>query len=129
MGRDPRRAAGPDPPVDRSGARRAERREHRQLDREGPEGEDRGYDGGKKISGRERHKAVDSVGLLRSVVVTAGSVDDARAAPAVIRQLDPATYRRMERLWADAEYHNHNLNDWLRNTYKRPYGKGNRSRG
>ena len=54
------------------------------------------------------------------MVVTAGSIDDARAAPAVIRQLDPAKYPRMELLWADTKYRNHNLNDWVGNTYTGP---------
>ena len=83
-----------------------------------PEGNDRGFDGGKKIQGRKRHKAVDTLGLLPSVVVTAGSVDDARTAPAVVCQPGPAKYPRMELLWADTKYHN--LNDWVRNTYKGP---------
>lgn len=84
------------------------------------EGASRGYDGGKQTKGRKRHKIVDTVGLLLAVAVTAGNVDDARAAPSVIRQLDPATYPRMELLWADTKYHNHNLNAWLRDTYKGP---------
>jgi transposase len=40
-----------------------------------------GYDGGKKIKGRKRHIAVDTLGMLLAVVVTAASVDDAKAAP------------------------------------------------
>ena len=84
------------------------------------EGEDRGYDGGKRIKGRKRHKVVDTVGLLLAVAVTAASVDDARAAPAVIRQLPAAEYPRLRLLWADSKYHNHALNAWLRNTYRGP---------
>ena len=34
-------------------------------------GEERGYDAGKKISGRKRHIAVDTLGLLLVVVVAA----------------------------------------------------------
>lgn len=47
-------------------------------------------------------------------------MDDARAAPAVIRQLDPDRYPRLELLWADAKYHNHDLTNWLANTYPGP---------
>src|SRR5664279_3641761 len=36
----------------------------------------RGYDGGKKINGRKRHIAVDTLGLLLAVTVTAASVQD-----------------------------------------------------
>ena len=35
-------------------------------------GEERGYDGGKKVSGRKRHILVDSMGMLLAVLVTAG---------------------------------------------------------
>src|SRR6202790_1253196 len=43
-------------------------------------GEERGYDGGKKVSGRKRHILVDSMGMLLAVVVTAACVDDGVAA-------------------------------------------------
>ena len=36
-------------------------------------GEQRGYDGGKKVSGRKRHVAVDKMGLLLAVAVRAAS--------------------------------------------------------
>jgi putative transposase len=77
-------------------------------------GGERGYDGGKKITGRKRHMAVDTLGMLLAVVVTAASVDDARAAPAVLRQLDRTAYPRLERVWADGKYHNYDLYDWVR---------------
>ena len=43
-------------------------------------GEQRGYDGGKKVKGRKRHIAVDTMGLLVAVVVTAANVSDGRGA-------------------------------------------------
>jgi putative transposase len=76
-------------------------------------GGERGYDGGKKVTGRKRHMAVDTLGLLLAVAVTAASVDDAKAAPRVLAQLDPAAYPRLELLWADTKYHNYDLYDWL----------------
>ena len=81
------------------------------------EGADRGFDGGKKVKGRKRHKAVDTLGLLLALVVTGAHVDDARAVPAVFRQLPPDEYPRLEKLWADNKYQNHDLNDWPANTY------------
>ncbi len=75
--------------------------------------EERGYDGGKKITGRKRHIAVDTLGLLLAVVVTAASVDDAVAARAVFQQLKPKQQPRLEVVWADSKYHNHRLNAWL----------------
>ena len=47
-------------------------------------GGERGYDGGKKLSGRKRHIVVDMLGLLLAVVVTAASVDDGTGAPSVL---------------------------------------------
>lgn len=76
------------------------------------QGGERGYDGGKKITGRKRHIAVDTLGLLLAVVVTSAAVDDAAGAPAVLSQLDKKTFPRLEVVWADSKYHNHNLNAW-----------------
>ena len=50
-------------------------------------GGERGYDGAKKITGRKRHIAFESLGLLLAVVVTAASADDGATAPQVLGQL------------------------------------------
>ena len=46
----------------------------------------RGYDAGKKINGTKRHLAVDTIGLLLTVLVTAASVQDRDAAKREPRQ-------------------------------------------
>jgi putative transposase len=74
---------------------------------------ERGYDGGKKITGRKRHIAVDTLGLLLAVVVTAASIDDAAGAKEVFEELKPKQQPRLEVVWADNKYHNHELNKWL----------------
>lgn len=76
-------------------------------------GGERGYDGGKKITGRKRHIAVDTLGLLLAVVVTSAAVDDAAAAPQVMAQLPRRAYPRLQVVWADGKYHNHQLHQWL----------------
>jgi putative transposase len=48
-------------------------------------GGERGYDGGKKITGRKRHILVDTLGLLLAVVVTQAALDDAAAAPLIFQ--------------------------------------------
>jgi putative transposase len=78
----------------------------------GGQGGERGYDGGKKISGRKRHIAVDSLGLLLAIVVTSAAVDDAAAAPRVLAELDRRNFPRLETVWADGKYHNHQLAAW-----------------
>jgi putative transposase len=77
-------------------------------------GGERGFDGAKKVSGRKRHVVVDSLGLLLAVAVTSAAADDGTAAPVVLGQLDPAAYPRLRVVWADQKYHNHALQDWLR---------------
>ena len=73
----------------------------------------RGYDGGKKTSGRKRHFVVDTLGLLLAVVVTAASADDGAAAPRVLGQLDRQRFPRLEVVYADGKYNNRDLDQWL----------------
>lgn len=73
----------------------------------------RGYDGGKKITGRKRNIAVDTLGLLLAVVVTVASVDDAQAAKPVMKQLTTTRQPRLQVVWADSKYHNHCLQSWI----------------
>ena len=70
----------------------------------------RGYDGAKKIKGRKRYLAVDTLGLLLAVVVTSAGTDDAAAAPQVLQQLHCQDYPRLEVAWADSKYHHHRPN-------------------
>jgi putative transposase len=74
---------------------------------------DTGYDGAKKITGRKRHLAVDTLGLLLAVIVTSAAVDDAAAAPGVLGQLNSAKFPRLIVIWADSKYHNHKLQEWI----------------
>jgi len=73
----------------------------------------RGYDGGKKVTGRKRHIFVDTLGLLLATTVTAASVDDAAAVPQLFTQVVPESTPRLTKVWADAKYHNHELNKWM----------------
>jgi putative transposase len=77
---------------------------------------DRGYDGGKKITGRKRHIIVDTLGLLVVALVSVASADDGTAAPGVLRKLTAEHRTRLEKIWADGKYNNHQLNDWLKRT-------------
>jgi putative transposase len=77
------------------------------------QGGERGYDGGKKITGRKRHILVDTLGLLIAVVVTSAAIDDAAAAPKVISQATVERCPRIAKIWADGKYHNHALNAWM----------------
>lgn len=72
-----------------------------------------GYDGGKKITGRKRNIAVDTLGLLLAVTVTIASVDDAYAARPVMKQLSQTRQPRLQIIWADSKYHNHASRSWI----------------
>jgi putative transposase len=73
----------------------------------------RGYDGGKKITGRKRHILVDKLGLLLVVVVSAASVDDGTFAPHVLAELTTEHQTRLKSIWADGKYRNQHLEGWL----------------
>ena len=64
-------------------------------------GEQRGFDGGKKVRGRKRHILVDTQGLLVEARVHSARVPDQDG---IRRLLDPARDRlpRLSYLWADA---------------------------
>jgi putative transposase len=78
------------------------------------QGGERGYDGGKKITGRKRHISVEVLGLLLVVFVSSAALDDAVAAPEVLQHLGLATSPRLAVIWADSTYHNHSLNAWIK---------------
>ena len=78
--------------------------------------DDRGYDGGKKITGRKRHIIVDTLGLVLVVLVTVASADDGTIAPEVLSQLTAEHCTRLAKLWADGKYRNHHLDSWLKET-------------
>jgi transposase len=75
-----------------------------------------GYDAGKKIKGRKRHIAVDTLGLLLCVIVTAASVQDRDGARPLLEQL-AISFRRTRLVWADGGYAG-KLLDWARTSLK-----------
>jgi transposase len=76
------------------------------------QGGERGYDGGKQIKGRKRHISGDVLGLLLVVFVSSAALDEAVAAPHVLKHLALAAYPRLAVIWADSQYHHHGLNEW-----------------
>jgi putative transposase len=70
----------------------------------------RGWDNAKKVNGRKRHIAVDAMGLLLAVVITAACVQDRDAARPLLWNLHRAC-RRIRLVWADA-VHTGKLTAW-----------------
>jgi putative transposase len=63
----------------------------------------RGFDAGKKVQGRKRHIAVDVIGVLLTVLVTAASVQDRDAAKPLLQNLRKA-FPAIKLAWADGIY-------------------------
>ena len=76
-------------------------------------GEQRGRDNAKNVDGRKRHIVVDSMGLLMAVLVTAASIDDAKAATELLAGLDGQPMSHVKRMYADSKYHNFILYEWV----------------
>lgn len=76
-------------------------------------GGERGYDAGKKVTGRKRHIVVDTIGNLLEVVVHAANIQDRDGAKLVLSKLSAATLARLQKVWADGGYRGQ-LIDWVR---------------
>lgn len=63
----------------------------------------RGYDGGKKINGRKRHIATDTIGLLLVVLITAASVQDRDGGRSLLWALR-CCFPTVTKVWADGGY-------------------------
>lgn len=66
---------------------------------------DKGYDGGKRVKGRKRHIAVDSLGLPLAVVVTAANTHDKNGGKEVITDLSKLfSEPSIKKVYADGGY-------------------------
>ena len=63
----------------------------------------RGYDAGKKVTGRKRHLLVDTLGLVLLVVVHSASIQDRDGARLVLQKL-AHQFTRLVLIWADGGY-------------------------
>jgi putative transposase len=83
--------------------------------RTGEGGDERGYDAGKKITGRKRHLAVDTLGLVWAVVVHGAYWQDHDGACLVFSRL--RSLGRLRVLFADSAYNRNNLATWVRELF------------
>jgi putative transposase len=75
-------------------------------------GVQRGYDAGKKVSGRKRHILVDTLGLIISVVVHAASIQDQEGAKLVLQNITDV-YERLKVIFGDSAYKRNGLPQWV----------------
>jgi putative transposase len=93
-------------------------------------GAQRGRDNAQNVDGRKRPIVVDSMGLLLAVLVTAASVDDAAAAPALFARREGQPRGKVRRMDADAKDPNFKRSEgvedntrWGLSIVRRPEGK------
>jgi len=81
-------------------------------------GLERGFDAGKKITGRKRHTLVDTLGLILKVIVTAGNVQDRDGAQRLLEGLveQEAVLQRLKLVWADGSYRG-DLIAWIEDSF------------
>jgi len=79
-------------------------------------GEERGYDAGEKITGRKRHLAVDTLGMVLAVVVHGAGWQDQHGAEWVMDKLGEQ-FRRLKVIFGDSAYGRSGLPDWVKATF------------
>lgn len=85
-------------------------------------GEDRGYDGGKKIKGRKRFILTDTQGLLLAVYVCAASVTEKAGAMKLLEHIKQTKClrklcKRIKLVWVDGGYRGEELENWVKNLW------------
>ena len=81
-------------------------------------GENRGFDGGKMVSGRKRNLLVDTLGLVVLAKVTAANVQDVHAGKQLFEAVaeKPELLTRLQKIFADGSYRG-DLVDWVHSTW------------
>jgi len=67
-------------------------------------GEQRGYDGGKKVHGRKRHLLVDTEGLVLKAKIHSAKIPDQDGLKLLLKTAGDGLPRRLSHLWVDAGY-------------------------
>jgi putative transposase len=79
-------------------------------------GEQRGYDGGKKVKGRKRHLLVDTQGLVLKAKVHSADVFDRDGIKLLLERVK-GQFARLSHLWMDAGYNGQEKGaDWVEKT-------------
>jgi putative transposase len=80
-------------------------------------GEERGFDGGKKVKGRKRHTLVDTMGNILKVMCRAANLSDVQGTMDLLQDLPDLLWRRLELIWADGSYRG-DFEAWVADTFK-----------
>jgi putative transposase len=79
-------------------------------------GGERGYDAGKKITGRKRHLAVDTLGLILVGIVHRADLQDQDGARLLLDQVRHG-FDRLKVIFADGAYPRNGSPDWIHLTF------------
>ena len=80
-------------------------------------GEERGYDGGKKVKGRKRHLLVDTEGFVLKAKVHSAKVMDYEGIKALLGRAK-GLFPRLSHLWMDGGYNGEDKGgDWVEKTF------------
>jgi putative transposase len=79
-------------------------------------GEQRGFDGGKRVKGRKRNMLVDTMGNILKILCRAANVSDVQGAMDVLEALPDALWQRLTLIWADGSYRG-DFEAWVKDTF------------
>jgi putative transposase len=79
-------------------------------------GEERGFDGGKKVKGRKRNTLVDTMGNILKVLCRAANLSEVQGAMELLQDLPDALWQRLELIWADGGYRG-DFETWVADTF------------
>ncbi len=77
----------------------------------------RGFDGGKRITGRKRFVLVDTLGLLLVVVVTSAHLSEQAGGQRLLGR-SVGLFPRLRTIWVDQGYRGEGLRDWVAATLR-----------
>ena len=72
-----------------------------------------GFDGGKKIDGRKRHILVDTMGLILTVLISAANMGERRGFKELLLDYFADGVKRLRYIWLDAGYSGNPLKEWV----------------
>ncbi len=79
-------------------------------------GGEHGFDGGKKVNGRNRHILVDTLGNVLKGIAHAAHIGKREGATTVLAQLPDELGQRLEKILADGGYAGEAFETWVKNT-------------
>jgi putative transposase len=81
-------------------------------------GGEHGFDGAKKVNGRQRHILVDTLGNLLKGIAHAANVGEREGAKRLLPALPAPLWSRLQKVLADGAYEGLDFQAWVKETFK-----------